>query len=61
MSQPNTVVAWVNFLNGLITALENGQVAVSSLEGKTLPEMAKISEQGWDKFDAAIEEAKNLE
>lgn len=58
MSQPSTIAAWVKFLNELIDAINNGQVAVQSLEGKTLPEMAEISEQGWDNFDAAIAEAK---
>jgi hypothetical protein len=58
MPQPSTVTTWVKFLNELIGAIQNGQVAVQSLEGKTLPEMAAISEQGWDNFDAAIAEAK---
>ena len=61
MPQLNTITAWVHFLTGLISALENGQVAVSSLEGKTLPEMVEISKQGWDKFDEAIAEAKRTE
>lgn len=61
MSQPNTVQAWVKFLTGLIDALENGQVAVDSLKDKTLPEMAVLSEEGWDKFDQALVDAKNTE
>ena len=59
MPTPNTIAAWIHFLQSMITALENGQIAVESLNGKTLPEMAAISEQGWDDFDAAIAEAKN--
>lgn len=59
MSQPNTIAAWVTFLTGLIEALENGQIAVHSLEGKTLPEMVELSESGWDKFDQAIADAEN--
>jgi len=59
MPQPNSIQAWVTFLTSLITALENGQIAVESLEGKTLAEMAAISEDGWDDFEAAIAEAKN--
>lgn len=61
MSQPNTIISWVHFLTGLIQAIQNGQVAIASLEGKTLSEMAEISEQGWDKFDEAIAEAKRTE
>lgn len=58
MPQPNSVAAWIAFLQSMITALENGQVAVESLNGKTLPEIAELSELGWDKFDAAIAAAK---
>lgn len=61
MPTPNTIPAWIDFLNAMIAALENGQIAVESLAGKTLPEMAEISEAGWDNFDAAIAEAKNTD
>lgn len=45
-------------LRGMIKAIEDGEVAVEKLKGKTLEEMVEISEAGWDKFDAVIAEGK---
>lgn len=45
-------------LKGAIKAIEDGEVAVEQLEGKTLAEMAEISEAGWDRFDAVIAEGR---
>jgi hypothetical protein len=58
MASLNTATEWVTFLESLISAIQDGSVAVDSLKGKTLPEMAAISEQGWDKFDQAIADAE---
>lgn len=50
---------WVKFLTSLIQAIENGEVAADAIKGKTLEEIVELSEAGWDKFDEALEEARN--
>ncbi len=44
----------VALLRGIIAAVEAGQVAAEKLEGRTLAEMAQVSEEGWDKFDEIV-------
>lgn len=43
-------------LRGIIKAVEDGNVAVHQLEGLTLAEMSKKSEEGWDHFDEVVQE-----
>lgn len=48
----------IALLKGIIKAVEDGQVAVDALEGKTLAEMSAASEAGWDHFDEVVAEGK---
>jgi hypothetical protein len=51
---PNETDKWVALLKSIMAALEAGDIAADQLKGKTLEEMAELSEAGWDKFDEVI-------